>query len=217
MTETTDDPDIPYSNSPSENGRSEAPETTPDRASAPFGFTPFPTDALPAAAAVYVEATSEALDVAPAFLAVPMLSVLSAGVGASARLQLKRSWREPATRWTAVVAPSGSTKSAALQHVLRPVHRKEREARDAYEEVLARYDPNSNEPTPTRTRYRTGDPTTEAVIRILEENPQGVLLARDELAAWLGSFDCYAHGAADLQFWIEWGRTTSRLPIPPCR
>jgi hypothetical protein len=44
------------------------------------------------------------------------------------------------------------------------------------------------------------------VVRILEENPQGVLLARDELAAWLGSFDRYAHGAADLQFWIEvWG------------
>jgi hypothetical protein len=71
---------------------------------------------------------------------------------------------------------------------------------------MARYDPDGEEPKPTRTRYRTGDPTTEAVVRILEDNPQGVLLARDELAAWLGSFDRYAHGAADLQFWIEvWG------------
>ena len=216
MTETSDDPDSgrdrapddPYSESPSSNGRrgGEPDEGAPDRSSAPFSFAPFPIEALPATAAAYVEATSEALDVAPAFLAVPMLSVLSTGVGASARLQLKRSWREPATLWTAVVAPSGSTKSAALQHVLRPVHRKEREAQNAYEEALARYDPNSNEPKPTRTRYRTGDPTTEAVVRILEENPQGVLLARDELAAWLGSFDRYAHGAADLQFWIEvWG------------
>lgn len=90
-------------------------------------------------------AAGEALDAPPAFLAVPLLSVLSAGVGASAQLRLKRSWREPATLWT-------------------------------------------------------------AVVRILEENPQGVLLARDEPAAWLGSFDHYAHGAADLQFWIEvWG------------
>jgi hypothetical protein len=30
-----------------------------------------------------------------------------------------------------------------------------------------------------------------------------VLLARDELGAWIGSFDRYANGASDLQFWIE--------------
>jgi len=114
--------------------------------------------------------------VAPAFVAVPMLPVLAAGVGASARLQLKRSWREPSTLWTTVVAPSGSTKSAALQHILRPVHRREREAQAAHQEALARYDPSGNAPRPTRTRYRTGDPTTEAVVRILEDNPQGVLL-----------------------------------------
>ncbi len=208
MTDTTAESDVSYSESPSENGELDdhRPEATPDRSSAPFGFRSFPVGALPATAQAYVQATSKALDVAPAFVAVPMLPVLSAGVGASARLQLKRSWQEPATLWTAVVAPSGSTKSAALQHVLRPVHRFERDARDAYREARAQHDPNGDEPTPTRTRYRTGDPTTEAVVRILEDNPQGVLLARDELAAWLGSFDRYAHGAADLQFWIEvWG------------
>jgi len=210
MTDTTAESDVSYSDSlsrqPSGERNGRQPEATPDRSSAPFGFRPFPVEALPATAEAYVQATSEALDVAPAFVAVPMLPVLSAGVGASARLQLKRSWREPATLWTAIVAPSGSTKSAALQHVLRPVHRREREARDSYREARAQHDPSGDETTPTRTRYRTGDPTTEAVVRILEDNPQGVLLARDELAAWLGSFDRYAHGAADLQFWIEvWG------------
>jgi len=208
MTDTTAESDVSYSDSPSVNGEPDnhRPEATPDRSSAPFGFRAFPVEALPATAQAYVQATSEALDVAPAFVAVPMLPVLSAGVGASARLQLKRSWREPATLWTAVVAPSGSTKSAALQHVLRPVHRFERDARDAYRKARAQHDPNGDEPAPTRIRYRTGDPTTEAVVRILEDNPQGVLMARDELAAWLGSFDRYAHGAADLQFWIEvWG------------
>jgi len=166
-------------------------------------YEPFPSDALPATPRAYVTAAGEALDVPPAFLAVPMLAVLSAGVGASAQLRLKRSWREPATLWTAVVAPSGSTKSAALRHVLRPVTEHEREALRSYEAALKRYDPDGDEPRPVRTRYRTGDPTTEAIVRILDDNPRGVLLARDELAAWLGSFDRYAHGAADLQFWIE--------------
>ena len=205
MTEPADDSDL--SPSVSSNGQPPAPTADASSTSAPAGgYRPFPIEALPETPRAYVEATSTALDVAPAFVAVPMLSVLSAGVGASARLQLKRSWHEPATLWTALVAPSGSTKSAALQHVLRPVHRLEQEAHDAHREALANHDPSGNDPAPVRTRYRTGDPTTEAVVRILEDNPQGVLLARDELAAWLGSFDRYAHGAADLQFWIEvWG------------
>ena len=169
----------------------------------PIDYDPFPLDTLPSLPRAYVKASSEALDVAPSMVAVPLLSVLSAGVGASTRLQLKRTWTEPATLWTAVVAPSGSTKSAGLRRALRPVYAHEKEALEAYEQAIERYDPDSDEPRPLRTRYRTGDPTTEAVVRILDDNPRGVLLARDELAAWIGSFDRYSSGAADLQFWIE--------------
>lgn len=66
----------------------------------------------------------------------------------------------------------------------------------------AQDDPDEQE-KPTCRRYRTGDATPEAVVKILEENPRGVLLARDELGAWIGSFDRYVNGAADLQFWVE--------------
>jgi hypothetical protein len=150
-----------------------------------------------------VTAASKALPTAPAFVAVPLLSVLSFGVGSAARLQLKESWTEPATLWTALVAPSGSTKSPAFRHAIRPVLRHENKALDAYDDALERYDPDGDEPKPTRKRYRTGDATPEGVVRILRKNPRGVLLARDELAAWIGSFDRYANGASDLQFWIE--------------
>jgi hypothetical protein len=89
---------------------------------------------------------------------------------------------------------------------VRPVFRRESEAQDEYEQALAewnaREDPDPQD-KPTRKRYRTGDATPEAVVKILEENPRGVLLARDELGAWIGSFDRYVNGAADLQFWVE--------------
>lgn len=170
---------------------------------APIDDEPFPLDTLPSLPRAHAQASAEALDVAPAMVAVPLLSVLAAGVEASMRLQLKRTWTEPATLWTAVVAPSGSTKSAGLRRALRPVYKHETEALDAYEQAMDRYDPDGDAPRPVRTRYRSGDPTTEAVVRILDDNPRGVLLARDELAAWIGSFDRYSSGAADLQFWIE--------------
>jgi hypothetical protein len=89
---------------------------------------------------------------------------------------------------------------------VRPVFQRESEAREEYEKRLAEWrdqeDPNERA-KPTRERYRTGDATPEAVVKILNDNPRGVLLARDELGAWLGSFDRYVNGAADLQFWVE--------------
>ena len=171
-------------------------------------YEPFPMDALPGPIRAYVRASTRALgeEVPPAMIAVLTLSVLSGAIGDAARLELKRSWTEPATLWTVLVAPSGSTKSPAFSHSVRPVFRRESEARDEHEKALAEWksqdDPDPQE-RPTRKRFRTGDATPEAVVKILEENPRGVLLARDELGAWIGSFDRYVNGAADLQFWVE--------------
>jgi hypothetical protein len=174
-------------------------------------YEPFPLGALPKPVEEYVTAATRSLgeEMPPALVAVPTLSVLAGAIGNAAKLRLKQGWTEPATLWTAIVAPSGSTKSPAYSHALRPIYKREAEARDAYQDELANWkaqeDPDPRD-KPTRTRFRTGDATPEAVVKILEENPRGLLLARDELGAWLGSFDRYVNGAADLQFWIEvWG------------
>jgi hypothetical protein len=174
-------------------------------------YEPFPIGALPDVVEEYVRASTRALgeEMPPAMVGVPTLSVLAGAIGNSAKLKLKKSWTEPATLWSAIVAPSGSTKSPAFSHALRPIRKREAEAKKEYERELAEWkaqeDPDPQD-KPTRDRFRTGDATPEAVVKILEENPRGVLLARDELGAWLGSFDRYVNGAADLQFWIEvWG------------
>jgi DNA primase len=183
--------------------RTEAKETEQD--SDP-SYEPFPLRVLPGPVRAYVRAASEALPAPPAMVAVPTLSVLSGAIGDAARLELKRSWTEPATLWTVLVAPSGSTKSPAFKHAVRPIFRRESEARDEYEQALAQWkqqeEPDEQD-KPTRDRYRTGDATPEAIVKILNENPRGILLARDELGAWIGSFDRYVNGAADLQFWVE--------------
>jgi DNA primase len=183
--------------------RAEVEETEADSVSS---YEPFPLCALPGPVRAYVRAASEALPAPPAMVAVPTLSVLSGAIGDAARLELKRSWTEPATLWTVLVAPSGSTKSPAFKHAVRPIFRRESEARDEYEQALAQWkqqeEPDEQD-KPTRDRYRTGDATPEAIVKILSENPRGILLARDELGAWIGSFDRYVNGAADLQFWVE--------------
>lgn len=176
-------------------------------------YKPFPTDALPKVVEGYVRAASAAVDknTPHAMVAVPMLAALASSIGSSARIKLKSDWTEPPTLWAVVCAPSGTTKSAAFKQAVSPVYGFEREAYNQYQERLQAWDPDSDEAKPVQERYRIGDATPEAVAKILSENPRGVLLARDEVAGWIGSFDRYANGEADLQFWIE---IFEGIPIP---
>lgn len=189
---------------------------TPEAETLPW--LPFPVEALPGPLAAYVQAHAAALDADPAFVAVPTLAALSAAVGNSHRIRLKRSWVEPGALWAVVVADSGSRKSPALQAALEPVFGLEREAKETHEQERELYEAEKREydaltkkqrgekPPPelaTRRRYRVGDTTVESLVFVHEQNPRGLLLARDELAGWLGSFDRYARGESDMQVWIE--------------
>lgn len=51
-------------------------------------------------------------------------------------------------------------------------------------------------------RFAIIDATVEKVARVLATSPKGILLERDELAGWLGSFDRYG-GGGDRAFWLE--------------
>jgi hypothetical protein len=44
---------------------------------------------------------------------------------------------------------------------------------------------------PACRRVVTSDPTIEKLADLLEDNPRGLLVARDELGGWLGSFTRY--------------------------
>jgi hypothetical protein len=180
----------------------------------PSEWVPFPTEVLPRPAQDYVRAAAAAMPCNEALVAVPVVAVMAAAVGNSCRIRLKNSWTEHAAIWAAIVAPSGSSKSPALDVALRPVYALEREARQDHSEAQKRHLETSTVGTTRRTkdasmetslprRYRTGDATTEALAALHARNPRGLLIARDELAGWLGSMDRYARGESDLQTWIE--------------
>jgi hypothetical protein len=51
--------------------------------------------------------------------------------------------------------------------------------------------------------YSVSDATTEALLPILSDNPFGVCLIRDELAAFFNGMDSYRNGSVDRQIYIE--------------
>lgn len=189
-------------------------------------FTPFPLEALPEPVRSYVREGAVAIGCDPSYIALPMLSALASAIGNSRKLALKRSWKVPAVVWAVIVGESGTVKSPAIELATRFIkarqHRAMKEHADAMElwkveherfkrdrEKFKRSKGVLDEPPiepeqPVAVRNWTDDPTTEALAQILAQNPRGVILARDELSGWFGSFDRYVAGkGGDAAKWLE--------------
>jgi hypothetical protein len=194
-------------------------------------YQPFPVEALPPPCKEFVLSGAAAVGCDPAFVALPLLSALAGAIGNSRRIRLKRGWTEPAVIWTGNVGDSGSLKSPGLDLGLRHVRERQtafiREWRermaqheaalDSYKRELAEWQargrkgPKPRDPElrePACQRCLVSDTTVESLALLLQDAPRGLLLARDELAGWVGSFDQYkAKGkGGDAAHWLEMHR-----------
>jgi hypothetical protein len=191
-------------------------------------YTSFPIHFLPEPVRSFVEQGSRCLGCDAAYVALPVLSALSAVIGNTRRIRLKRTWFEPAVLWAVIVGESGTMKSPALELPLQPIYRIQvrklaeyEQAVKAYEAERLRYEvelaqwkkasqkaltsqpPEKPEP-PACVRLICGDITIEKLAAILGENPRGVLVTRDEVATWFASFVRYKpKGASDAAAWLE--------------
>lgn len=179
-----------------------------------LAFRPFPVDTLPEPIRGFVAAGARAIGCDPSYLALPLLVALAAAIGTTRRLELKRGWHVLPILWGAIVGESGTAKTPAFRLVMRPVHERQRKALERHAEEMKRHEtelaqwekdyaawkrsknateePPAKPDTPHAERYIVADTTVEALAPILMTNPRGLLLARDELAGWIGSFDRYA-------------------------
>lgn len=189
----------------------------PPTPSGPARFALFPVDVLPEPARALVVCGARALQTDLAMVALGVLAILAAAIGNARTVELVPGWREPAVLCCAEVAPRGTRKSPALKLATEPAEARDRdsfrawrEARDEYETAKLRQDrelsvwkrsksadndPRPSPEPPACERFVVDDVTIEALAATLAESPRGVLLSRDELAAWLGSFTRYASAA----------------------
>jgi hypothetical protein len=189
-------------------------------------FQPFPTDALPEPIRGFVVAGAKAIGCDTSYVALPMLTVLAAAIGHTRRLRLKRTWTCSTTLWAAVIGESGDKKSPPMGMAVAPFENREFDAAehndradDQYKRELALWkkdykawerdkkttdDPPDEPQSPVAERYLIDDATTEGVTPIMRDNPRGVLLYKDELKAWFGSFDRYvSKKGGDDAFWLK--------------
>lgn len=177
----------------------------------PEPYIPFPTDALPYAVRNFVSQASRSLGCDESFFALPAIVSCAAAIGTTRQIRLKDDWPEPCVLWGCTVADSGSLKSPAAKKAVKPMfklefdlYRKYREDRDAWNRDKKAGTAAGNDPEPKRQRILTGDVTIEKLAEMLEDNPRGILVFRDELAGWFGSFMKYkaAGAGSDVSGWL---------------
>ena len=148
-------------------------------------FRPFPLGVFPEPLRSFIVETAASLGCDTTFVAIPTICSVAGAIGLTRAIELKATWVERPIVWAAVVCRSGSLKSPAFDASLEPI-RKAQAAATA------------------KQRFLVSDVTIEALAVILERNPRGLLLARDELAAWIRGFDQYKRAkGADSAAWLE--------------
>ncbi|BBM87047.1 DUF3987 domain-containing protein [Candidatus Uabimicrobium amorphum] len=196
----------------------------------------FPICCLPEPLRRFCKEVAEAVDCPTDFVATPLLTVAAGVIGSSKKIQVKKSWTESCAIYSAVVAAPGSGKSPALIKVtdlLKPIEKenieRNNESKEEYLQSLAEYESDiqtwkkdkkkglavDSPPQPPEPFYyiRThiADATVESIAEILANNPQGVVLIRDELTAWVKSHNQYKGGnGSDRQFFLSvWAGASS--------
>jgi hypothetical protein len=177
-------------------------------------YKKFPVDSLPEPLRRFVIAAAKAIGCDESYVVLPLLAVLASAIGNSRDLELKPGWLVKAILWTAVIGESGTAKSPAQKVATKAIHDLEHAALcqyaaeiQIYEDEKARRKDSDNSAAsvkqPQRVRFIVSDTTVEALAPILQENPRGVLLDRDELGGWLSSFNAYKNSAgADESHWL---------------
>jgi hypothetical protein len=191
----------------------------------PPPFADFPTDALPPVLRNFVVETAKAMCCPTAYVAMPVLAGVFGSIGNTRRVLVKKRWTEPAVAWFAIISPSGTLKTPAATQALAPLRkaaarlaRERAEAlkafawdKEKYQKVRAEALKDGKEmpaapECPPDTRVLVQDVTIEKLATLLVDNPRGLLMPRDELAAWVGSMTRYGgkdSATGDLPFWLS--------------
>ena len=134
----------------------------------------------------------------------------SAGVMAALSLAcgnkryIDKPYMSKAAIWIALVGKPGVNKTHPLNAALAPFKEIDEKLFNEYELLKRAYDkaPERSKPDePKLNQLTVNDTTMEALSRVLQNNPDGVLLHKDELAGWIKEMDRYRQGGGDMENW----------------
>ncbi|WP_304459404.1 YfjI family protein [Alicyclobacillus sendaiensis] len=192
---------------------------------------PFPDDVLPKPLWNFAVEVAEHVVCPNDYVGMGILTVAGALLGNSVTISTDKGWRERARIWTLIVGDSGSGKSPAIGHVMKPVEAIQsqlaaeyRRAHEQYKLEAETWTRESGKPRPVPPPFRqvyVTDTTVEALMDVFVANPRGVLVHWDEAAGFVNSFGQYKGGTGSdkqqiLSLWndVQWSvNRKGRAPL----
>ena len=183
-------------------------------------YQPFPVEALPSIVRELAVETGSSVDCDVAFGVLPALTVAGAAIGNAAVVCPKPGFREPPLLWVCAVGDSGTGKSPAMKPATSAAFAINTRLRESFDIRQAEYlacveawkaqskeERNQDEKPepPTREHFAVIDATIERLVEMMGSSPRGVLIVRDELSGWFGSFTRYKGkaGGSDVPNWLS--------------
>lgn len=168
----------------------------------------FPIDAFPPFCQDMMRAYQYCFGAAPDHYGLTMLTVAGTVLG-NCVWAVERGNTHPPLLYSVIVDKPGRGKTPIARECMRPLVKIEQQYREAHADALRRHreahadSKGSTPPPPVGKEMILNDFTLESVYKVLQANPRGVIVYRDEVAGWLNSMNAYKNKGGDEQFWLE--------------
>lgn len=170
---------------------------------AQYAVPQFPLDALPPAFARLCEEGAAGSGFDPGAYGFSLLTTAASLIDHRHRIRCGV-LSTPAFLWGGLVGDSGAGKSPVMAAALSGAReidsgmvRQSQEAAGRWMSAMSQIGRKKGPPTrrPAWRQIIVRDTTVEALAKLLQDNPEGVLLAHDEITEFIGRMDCYSGGA----------------------
>jgi len=153
------------------------------------------------------------MQIYPTFPSVALISFVSSIIARRVAIHPKRfdkEWRVIPNVWGAIVGQPGTQKTPSLAPIFEPIRKRENKLRTEYQAKLKEYQTkvkglkkSDEKPDgPNRRTLFTNDATVEALHELHVNNPQGVLVYRDELSGFVENMSKQGR-EGERQFFLE--------------
>ena len=168
---------------------------------------PFPVDVFPPQLAALVTSHAAVLSSPTDYLGIAALATASVAIGRSVALSMRNDWSECASLYCVLVGKSGQSKSPSISKMIRPLRKLAKVALDIHiadKDREADKPKDQQQPIAPLRRTIVDDATIESLGPILQDNPRGVGMIRDELTALTGGMNQYKSGKGnDREFYLS--------------
>jgi putative DNA primase/helicase len=137
----------------------------------------------------------------PGTLKSPSIAEALKPIESIADLELKR-FAEIMSDWEFNKGINEATVTALKEQLIKAIKQNNTSETEVLKDRLNQFRKTIANSTPICKRLKTNDTTVEKLAQILSENPNGIMIVRDELAGWLVSLEKYGR-EGDREFYLD--------------